>query len=93
MYFDVYIYISISLNTVLYLSLLYAVCFEHDRPALELPKKALLIVVPVFLKVKIRTALRRSIVNLEDLLKLNNICHLIRKFSNLSLFFLSGEFF
>ena len=43
----------------------------------------------MFLKVKIRTALRRSIVSLEDLLKLNNICHLIRKFSNLSLFYLS----
>ena len=56
---------------------------------IELSKKALLIVVPVFLKVKIRKALRCSIVNLEDLLKLNNICHLIRKFSNLSLFYLS----
>ena len=56
---------------------------------LELSKKALLIVVPVFLKVNIRKALRCSIVNLEDLLKLNNICHLIRKFSNLSLFYLS----
>ena len=60
---------------------------------IELPKKALLIVVPVFLKVKIRKALRCSIVNLEDLLKLNNICHLIRKFSNLSLFYLSSEIF
>ena len=56
---------------------------------IKLSKKALLIVVPVFLKVKIRRALRGSIVNLEDLLKLNNICHLIRKFSNLSLFYLS----
>ena len=56
---------------------------------IKLSKKALLIVVPVFLKVKIRKALRCSIVNLEDLLKLNNICHLIRKFSNLSLFYLS----
>ena len=56
---------------------------------IELSKKDLLIVVPVLLKVKIRRALRRSIVNLEDLLKLNNICHLIRKFSNLSLFYLS----
>ena len=53
---------------------------------IKLSKKALLIVVPVFLKVKIRKALRCRIVNLEDLLKLNNICHLIRKFSNLSLF-------
>ena len=50
----------------------------------------LLIVVPVFLKFKIRKSLRCSIVNLEDLLKLNNICHLIRKFSNLSLFYLSS---
>ena len=57
---------------------------------IELSKKALLIVVPVFLKVKIRKALRCSIVNLEDLLKLNNICHLIRKFSNLSQFYLSS---
>ena len=56
---------------------------------IELSKKTLLIVVPVFLNVKIRRALRRSIVNLEDLLKLNNICHLIRKFSNLSQFYLS----
>ena len=56
---------------------------------IELSKKALLIVVPVFLKVKIRRVLRHRIVNLEDLLKLNNICHLIRKFSNLSQFYLS----
>ena len=56
---------------------------------IELSKKALLIVVLVFLKVKIRKALRCSIVSLEDLLKLNNICHLIKKFSNLSLFYLS----
>ena len=46
-------------------------------------KKALLIAVLVFLKVKIRKALRCNIVSSEDLLKLNNICHLIRKFSNL----------
>ena len=57
---------------------------------IKLSKKALLIVVSVFLKVKIRKALHRSIVILEDLLKLNNICHLIRKFSNLSLFHLSS---
>ena len=60
---------------------------------IKLSKKALLIVVPVFLKVKIRKALRCSIVSLEDLLKLNNICHVIRKFSNLSLFYLSSENF
>ena len=59
-------------------------------PNIELSKKALLILVFVFLKVKIGKALRCSIVNLEDLLKLNNICHLIRKFSNLSLFYLSS---
>ena len=56
---------------------------------IKLSKKALLIAVPVFLKVKIRKALRCNVVNLEDLLKLNNTCHLIRKFSNLSLFYLS----
>ena len=44
----------------------------------------------MFLKAKIRKVLRCSIVNLEDLLKLNNICHLIRKFSNLLLFYLSS---
>ena len=57
---------------------------------IELSKKALLIAVPVFLKVKISKALRCSILSLEDLLKLNNICHLIRKFSNLSQFYLSS---
>ena len=54
---------------------------------IELSKKVLLIVVPVFLKVKIRKALRSSMVNLEDIVKLNNICYQIRKFSNLSLFY------
>ena len=58
-----------------------------------LSKKALLIVVLVFLKVNMRKALCCNIVSLEDLLKLNNICHLIRKFSNLSLFYLSSENF
>ena len=58
-----------------------------------LSKKALLIVVLVFLKVNMRKALCCNIVSLEDLLKLNNICHLIRKFSNLSLFYLSLDFF
>ena len=49
-----------------------------------LSKKALFIAVLVFLKVKIRKALHCNIVSLEDLLKLNNLCHLIRKFSNFS---------
>ena len=48
-----------------------------------------LIVVLVFLKVKIRKALRCNIVISEDLLKLNNLCHLVRKFSNFSQFYLS----
>ena len=56
----------------------------------NLSKKALLIVVLVFLKVKIRKNLRWNIASSEDLLKLNNICHLIRKFSNLSQFYLSS---
>ena len=55
-----------------------------------LSKKALLIVVLVFLKVNMRKALCCNIVSLEDLLKLNNICHLKRKFSNLSQFYLSS---
>ena len=50
----------------------------------------MLIVVLVFLKVKIRKALRCNIDNLEDLLKLNNICYPIRKFSNLSQSYLSS---
>ena len=56
---------------------------------IKILKKALLIAVLVFLKVKIRKVLRCNIVSLEHLLKLNNICHLIRKFSNLSQFYLS----
>ena len=55
---------------------------------INLSKKALLIVALVFLKVKISKALRCNIVSSEDLLKLNNTCHLIRKFSNLSRFYL-----
>ena len=55
----------------------------------NLSKKAPLIVVLVFLKVKIRKNLRWNIASSEDLLKLNNICHLIRKFSNLSQLYLS----
>ena len=49
---------------------------------INLSKKALLIVVLVFLKVKIRKALRCNIVSTEDSLKLNDICYLIRRFSN-----------
>ena len=56
---------------------------------INLSKKALLIEVLVFLKVKIRKALRCNVVSSEDLLKLNNLCHLIRKFSNFSQFSLS----
>ena len=56
---------------------------------INLSKKALLILVLVFLKVKIRKALRCNITSLEDLLKLNNVCHLIRNISNLSQFYLS----
>ena len=56
---------------------------------IKILKKALLIAVLVFLKVKIRKALRCNIVSSEDLLKLNNICHLLRKFSNLLQFCLS----
>ena len=41
---------------------------KMDFSNIELSKKALLIVVPVFLKVKIGKSLRCSIVNLEDLL-------------------------
>ena len=43
-----------------------------------------LIAVLLFLKVKIRKALRCNIISSEDLLKLNNLSHLIRKFSNFS---------
>ena len=56
---------------------------------MNLLKKALLIVVLVFLKVKIGKTLPYNIVSSEELLKLSNTCHLIRKFSNLSLFYLS----
>ena len=56
---------------------------------INLSKKSLLIVVLVFLKVKIRKTLRCIIVSSEDLLKLNNLCHLISKFSNFSQFYLS----
>ena len=56
---------------------------------MNLLKKALLIVVLVFLKVKIGKTLPYNIVSSEELLKLSNTCHLIRKFSNLSLFCLS----
>ena len=48
-----------------------------------------LIVVLLFLKVKIRKALHCNIVSLEDLLKLNNLFHLIRKFSQFSQFYMS----
>ena len=65
--------------------------------------KALLIVVVLFLKVKIRKVLRCNIVSSEDLLlslfivivnvivifMLSYLCHLIRKFSNFSQFYLS----
>ena len=56
---------------------------------INLSKKALSIEVLVFLKVKIRKALRCNVVSSEDLLKLNNLCYLIRKFLNFSKFFLS----
>ena len=48
-----------------------------------------LIVALVFLNVKIRKALRCNIVSSKDLLKLNNLCHLIRKFTNFSQIYLS----
>ena len=48
-----------------------------------------LIVVLLFLKVKIRKALHCNIVISEDLLKLNNLFYLIRKFSQFSQFCLS----
>ena len=49
-----------------------------------------LIEVLVFLKVKIKKALHYNIISSEDLLKLNNLCHLIRKFSNFSVLSLFG---
>ena len=56
---------------------------------IDLLNKALLIVVLVFLKIKIRKVFCCNLVSLEDLLKLNYLCHLIRKFSNFSQFYLS----
>ena len=41
----------------------------------------------------IRKALGCNIASSEDLLKLNNLCHLIRTFPNFSQFYLFGEFF
>ena len=55
---------------------------------INLSKKVLLIVVLLFLKLMIRKTLRCNIVSSEDLLKLNDQCHLIRKFSNFSQFYL-----
>ena len=43
----------------------------------------------MFLKFKIRKALRCNIVSSEDLLELNNLCHIIKKFSNFSQFYFS----
>ena len=56
---------------------------------INIVNKALLIVLLLFFKVKIRNALRCNIVTSEDLLKLSCLCHLIRKFSNFSQFYLS----
>ena len=60
---------------------------------INLLNKALLTVVLVFLKVKIRKNFLCSIVSSENLLKLNHVksflCHLIRSFSNFSEFYLS----
>ena len=59
---------------------------------INLLNKALLTVVLVFLKVKIRKNFLCSIVSSENLLKLNHVksflCHLIRSFSNFSEFYL-----
>ena len=55
---------------------------------IDLLNKALLIVVLMFLKIKIRKLFRCNLVSLEDLLKLNYLCHLTRKFSNFSQFYL-----
>ena len=46
----------------------------------------------VFLKVKIKKALHYNIISSEDFLKLNNLCHLMRKFSNFSVLSLFGEY-
>ena len=56
---------------------------------MNLINKALLIVVLLFLKVKIRNALRWNIFSSENLLNLSYLCHLIRNFSNFSQFSLS----
>ena len=56
---------------------------------IDLLNKALLIVILVFFKVKIRKAFRCNLVSSEDLLKLNYLCHIIRKFSKFSQFYLS----
>ena len=60
---------------------------------INLLNKALLTVVLVFLKVKIRKNFLCSIVSSENLLKLNHVksflCHLVRSFSNFSEFYLS----
>ena len=60
---------------------------------INLSKKALLILVLVFLKVKIRNALRCSIISLEDLLKLNNMSPNKEVFKFITIFSLFGEFF
>ena len=60
---------------------------------INLQNKVHLLVVLKFLKVKIRKAFCCNIVSLEDLLKLNYLCQLIRKFSNFSWFYLFGDFF
>ena len=59
---------------------------------INLSKKVLLIVVLLFLKVMIRKTLRCNIVSSEDLLKLNDQCHLIRKFSHNFIYFSSIYF-
>ena len=60
---------------------------------INLSKKALLILVLVFLKVKIRNALCCSIISLEDLLKLNNMSPNKEVFKFITIFSLFGEFF
>ena len=56
---------------------------------INLLKKSLLIVVLVFFKVKIMKGLSCNIVSSEDLLKINYLCHLISKFSDILQFHLS----
>ena len=58
---------------------------------INLLNKALLIVILVFLKVKIRKAFHCSVVSSDDLLKLN--CHLIGSLKLLTILSLFGEFF